>query len=69
MYCYDCKAKLHFAAAKSITRNQEHFRCSNYKSGRGECTVHYIRDIEFRPLSYYNEVQRKGLEEGGNQTV
>ncbi len=45
MYCYDCKAKLHFAAAKSITRNQEHFRCSNYKSGRGKCTVHYIRDV------------------------
>lgn len=45
VYCYDCKAKLHFAAAKSITRNQEHFRCSNYKSGRGECTVHYIRDV------------------------
>lgn len=28
-----------------MTRNQEHFRCSNYKSGRGECTVHYIRDV------------------------
>ena len=45
VYCYDCKSKLHFAAAKSMTRNQEHFRCSNYKSGRGECTVHYIRDV------------------------
>lgn len=45
VYCYDCGAKLHFCAAKSMTRNQEHFRCSNYKSGRGECTVHYIRDV------------------------
>ncbi len=45
VYCADCGAKLHFAAAKSISRNQEHFRCSNYKSGRGECTVHYIRDV------------------------
>ncbi len=45
VYCPDCGAKLHFAAAKSMTRNQEHFRCSNYKSGRGECTVHYIRDV------------------------
>lgn len=50
VYCYDCKAKLHFAAAKSITRNQEHFRCSNYKSGRGECTIHYIRDIVLEKL-------------------
>ena len=45
VYCPDCGAKLHFAAAKSMTRNQEHFRCSNYKSGRGTCTVHYIRDV------------------------
>ena len=45
VYCPDCGAKLHFAAAKSLTRNQEHFRCSNYKSGRGGCTVHFIRDV------------------------
>ena len=45
VYCPDCGAKLHFAAAKSITRNQEHFRCSNYKSGRGTCTIHFIRDV------------------------
>lgn len=25
--------------------NQEFWRCSNYKSGRGKCTVHYIRDV------------------------
>ena len=35
VYCPDCGAKLHFAAAKSITCQQEHFKCSNYKSGRG----------------------------------
>ena len=45
VYCADCGAKMHFAAAKSLTRNQEHFRCSNYKSGRGSCTVHFIRDV------------------------
>lgn len=45
VFCSDCGAKLHFSAAKSMTRNQEHFRCSNYKSGRGECTIHYIRDV------------------------
>ena len=44
VYCPDCGAKLHFAAAKSITRQQEHFRCANYKSGRGDCQVHFIRD-------------------------
>lgn len=50
VYCYDCKAKMHFAAAKSMARKQEHFRCSQYKSGRGECTMHYIRDIVLERL-------------------
>ena len=50
VYCYDCKSKMHFAAAKSMTRKQEHFRCSQYKSGRGECTMHYIRDIVLERL-------------------
>ncbi len=45
VYCPDCGAKLHFCAAKSLKRNQEFWRCSNYKSGRGECQIHYIRDI------------------------
>lgn len=52
VYCYDCGAKMHFAAAKSMTRNQEHFRCSNYKSGRGECTVHYIRDVVLEKIVF-----------------
>ena len=41
----DCGAKLHFCAAKSLKRNQEFWRCSNYKSGRGTCQIHYIRDV------------------------
>ena len=44
-YCPECGAKLHFTASKSMTRQQEHFRCANYKSGRGDCQVHFIRDI------------------------
>ena len=50
VYCYDGKAKMHFAAAKSMKRKQEHFRCSQYKSGRGECAMHYIRDIVLERL-------------------
>lgn len=45
VFCPDCGAKLHFCASKSLRRDQEFFRCANYKSGRGECTVHYIRDV------------------------
>ena len=46
VYCYDCSAKLHFCAAKSLNKNQEFFRCANYKDGRrGTCKIHYIRNI------------------------
>lgn len=41
VFCADCGSKLHFCAAKSLKANQEFFRCANYKSGRGECTIHY----------------------------
>ncbi len=45
VYCPDCGAKLHFCASKSLKRNQEFWRCSNYKDGRGVCKIHYIRDV------------------------
>ncbi len=45
VYCPDCGAKLHFCAAKSLKKNQEFWRCSSYKNGRGTCTIHYIRDV------------------------
>ena len=45
VYCPDCGAKLHFCAAKSLKRNQEFWRCSNYKDGRGTCQIHYIHDV------------------------
>ena len=49
-YCYDCGAKLSFCAAKSLKPNQEHYRCSNYKSNRGECQVHYIRELSLQKI-------------------
>lgn len=46
VYCPDCGAKLHSCAAKSLRRNQEFFRCSNYKDGkRSKCTIHFIRNV------------------------
>ena len=44
-YCPDCGAKLHFSAYRNMAREREFFRCSNYKSSRGKCTVHHIRDV------------------------
>ena len=45
VFCADCGAKLHFCAAKSLTRNQEFYRCANYKDGRGPCKIHFIRNV------------------------
>ena len=44
VYCPDCGSKLNFCSAKSLSPNQEFYRCSRYKSGRGLCTIHYIRE-------------------------
>lgn len=45
VYCADCGAKLHFCAAKSLKKNQQFFRCANYKDDRRSCSIHYIRDV------------------------
>ncbi len=45
VFCADCGAKLYFCASKSTKLNQEWFCCSNYKSGRGSCSIHYIRNV------------------------
>ena len=50
MFCPDCGAKLHFHAAKSLRGNQEFFCCANYKSGRGECKIHFIRDVVLQEI-------------------
>ena len=45
VYCPDCGAKLYFCASKSLRKDQEFFRCANYKDGRGTCKIHFIRDV------------------------
>ncbi len=45
VFCAYCGSKLHFCASKSLRPNQEFFRCANYKDGRGECQIHYIRNV------------------------
>lgn len=34
--------------AEARKPNQEHYRCSNYKSNRGECQVHFIRELSLQ---------------------
>ena len=43
MYCADCGAKLYYTY-NSKKPSASHFVCSNYKSGRGACAIHSIRE-------------------------
>lgn len=50
LFCHDCGNKLHFATCKSFDGKQDHYVCSSYKSGRGTCSAHYIREDVLREL-------------------
>ena len=46
--CADCGSKLHFATCKNFDGKQDHYVCAKYKSGRGTCSAHYIREDKRR---------------------
>ena len=50
LVCPDCGNKRHFATCKSFDGKQDHYVCSSYKSGRGTCSAHYIREDVLREL-------------------
>ena len=50
MFCADCGKRMHFATCKSFEGKQDHYVCSAYKSGRGECSCHYIREDVMRSI-------------------
>ena len=50
LFCADCGGKLHFATSKSFEGKQDHYVCNNYKSNRGTCTAHYIREDVLREI-------------------
>ena len=50
LFCPDCGNKLHFATCKSFDGKQDHYVCSSYKSNRGTCTAHYIREDVLREI-------------------
>lgn len=50
MYCADCGSRLHFATSKNTESRQDRYICSRYKSGRGTCTAHYIREDVLRRI-------------------
>lgn len=48
--CADCGSKLHFATCKNFDGKQDHYVCAKYKSGRGPCSAHYIREYVLRDV-------------------
>ena len=48
--CADCGSKLHFATCKNFDGKQDHYVCAKYKSGRGTCSAHYIREDVLRDV-------------------
>jgi DNA invertase Pin-like site-specific DNA recombinase len=48
--CADCGSKLHFATCKNFEGRQDHYVCAKYKSGRGICSAHYIREDVLRDV-------------------
>ena len=50
LFCADCGGKLHFATSKSFDGKQDHYVCNHYKSNRGTCTAHYIREDTLRDI-------------------
>ena len=50
LFCADCGGKLHFATCKRYDGSQDRYVCSKYKSGRGICSAHYIREEVLRDV-------------------
>ena len=49
-FCADCGRRMHFATCKAYEGRQDRYSCSAYKSGRGECSCHYIREEVLRDI-------------------
>ena len=49
-YCADCGSKIYFFASKSVKEKNKFFRCSAYKENRGNCTMHYIRNVVLKEI-------------------
>ena len=49
VYCADCGSKLYFYGSREKA-SDDNFVCSRYKSGRGPCTAHYIRNAALEKI-------------------
>ncbi len=50
LFCADCGSKLNFATCKNFDGKQDRYVCSKYRSGRGDCSGHIIREEVLRDV-------------------
>ena len=50
LFCADCGSKLNFATCKRYEGRQDRYVCSKYRSGRGTCSGHIIREEVLRDV-------------------
>lgn len=50
LFCGDCGHKLNFMTARRYDEDQGRYICSEYRSGRGSCSCHFIREIVIKEL-------------------
>lgn len=71
LFCADCGGKLNFATCRTQKNKYDHYICSHYRSGRGVCTGHYIREDvlteivleRIRAVNEYVRMDVEGFEE------
>ena len=50
LFCADCGSKLNFATCKRFEGKQDRYVCAKYRSGRGACSGHIIREEVLRDV-------------------
>ena len=50
LFCADCGSKLNFATCKRFEGRQDRYVCAKYRSGRGTCSGHIIREEVLRDV-------------------
>ena len=57
VYCADCGRPMYLCRSRSLTKEQEHMKCSTYSKDQNECSAHFIRTCVLKEL-LLNEINK-----------
>ena len=57
VYCADCGKPMYLCRSRSLTKEQEHMKCSTYSKDQNECSAHFIRTCVLKEL-LLNEINK-----------